>query len=78
MQMLKNNKQVEKPFLKNDLDKFVHPKIFLLRNYGTQKFKRVKKQDAIEKKSYIDWFYTQQMTYRSFPGRMDTEYILRL
>jgi len=78
MQMLKNNKFVDKPFLKNDLDKFVHPKIFLLRNYGSQKFKRVKKQTAVEKKAYIEWFLTQQRTHRSFPGRIDTEYIVRL
>lgn len=78
MQMLKNNKFVDKPFLKYDLDKFVHPKIFLLRNYGSQKFKRTKKQTAIEKKAYLEWFAVQQRTYRSFPGRMDTEYIIRL
>lgn len=53
MQLLKGNALVTKPFLRNDLDKYAHSKIFLLRNYGPNKFRRVKRQQVFENFSYI-------------------------
>jgi len=53
MQMLKGNKLVSKPFIRSDIDKFSHPKIFLLRNFGTKKFRRIKRQETQDKVSFI-------------------------
>lgn len=53
MQMLKGNKLVSKPFIRSDIDKFSHPKIFLLRNFGSKKFKRIKRQETQDKVSFI-------------------------
>lgn len=78
MQMLKGNKLVSKPFIRSDIDKFSHPKIFLLRNFGSKKFKRIKRQETQDKVSFIKWYAKQQRRTRNFPGRMDTKYIMRL
>lgn len=78
MQMLKGNKLVSKPFIRSDIDKFSHPKIFLLRNFGTKKFRRIKRQETQDKVSFIKWYANQQRNSRTFPGRMNTAYIIRL
>lgn len=78
MHMLKGNKLVGKPFIKNEIDKFAHPKMFLLRNFGVRKFRNIKRQETQDKVSFIKWYSRQQRKSRSFPGKMNTSYIIRL
>jgi len=76
--MLKGNKLVGKPFIKDEIDKFAHPKMFLLRNFGVRKFRNIKRQETQDKVSFIKWYSRQQRKSRSFPGKMNTSYIIRL
>lgn len=78
MHMLKGNKTISKPFIKNDLEQFSHPKMFLLRNFGSKKFRNIKRQETQDKVSFIKWYAKQQRISRTFPGKMNTRYIIRL